>query len=172
MYIRASSAHGLEIYHGNSSPVFIGFNSASVTVKSSAQPPDFAVLECQNSKTLLIFLCHHLLTSVTFRVKCYLGSFKSSYGLCILELHLGVWSILGLGKRKVPRMTESLTIWEIVLRALDWYFHWNSSQMYTIPTLNSKSQTLSQLVVVLVLHNSMHHYAWPWPPTSLGCPLP
>ena len=55
---KAISAHGWD----NSSLVFIGFNLASVTVKSSTQPPWLHLLWCQNFWTLLTFLHHHLLT--------------------------------------------------------------------------------------------------------------
>ena len=85
------------------------YSSDSIQLQSKyslrAQPPDFIGIGCQNSLLWSSCLHHHLLTSATFRVKHYLGSFKSSYGLCILKICLGVLAILGFGKQEVSQTT-------------------------------------------------------------------
>ena len=84
-------------YYGNSSPVFIGFNSASVKVKSNAQPPD---LECQKLSNFWSQSYVNIAYIINFQVQSTPGNIHFKFELHILGLHLSVCWVLGIRKER------------------------------------------------------------------------
>ena len=88
-------------YHGNSSPVFIGFNLCfSQHTVLSAQPPDFACFGV--SKTLRFWPQSYIIFAyiINFQVQLSPGKIHIKFELRILGLYLSVCWVLGFRKEK------------------------------------------------------------------------
>ena len=102
-------------YYRNSSPVFIGFNSASVKVQSKRSTSRLGV-----SKTLRFFWSQTYVIIgyfINFQVHLSPGQIQIKFALCILGICLQVNWVLEI--KKVSQTTASLTLRDIGLRAQD-----------------------------------------------------